>query len=104
MADRRQVLPLRLPIWIPLPTDPQIFLSSLECQEIVSALWKGSLVQRYEGDDIDYVPYNAGEDAGAFGYHFDPQRLAVPRYQTVILISVWLFYIFVYSQVVRRWV
>jgi len=68
----------------------------------VAALWQGSLVQRYEGEDIDYVPYHAGEDAGSFTYHFDPGRLAVPRYQTLIKIAVWLFYIFVYSQVVRR--
>jgi hypothetical protein len=68
----------------------------------VSALWKGSLVQRYEDEDIDYVPYHTGEDAGAFTYHFDPGRLAVPRYQSLFKIAMWFIYILVYSIVIRR--
>ena len=72
----------------------QIFLSSSEAQHVVNSLWRGDWVQKNnENDDIDYVPYNHS-DSGNFWDHLDPERLAVPRYQTAFRIVVWIIYLF----------
>ncbi|KAF9057937.1 calcium activated cation channel [Panaeolus papilionaceus] len=79
-----------------------IFLSSSEAQDIVNALWSGELVQKNnKHNDIDYVVYEDTRDRTFWG-HFDPSRLGVPRYQNIFRISVWLFFLVVYSQAVRE--
>ncbi|CAA7260062.1 unnamed protein product [Cyclocybe aegerita] len=79
-----------------------IFLSSSEAQEVVNALWTGDLIQiNNKHHDIDYVPYSDTREH-TFSGHFDPSRLSVPRYQNIFRISVWLFFLFVYSQAVRE--
>lgn len=76
------------------PAHNQIFLSSSEAQHVVNSLWRGDWVQKNnENDDIDYVPYNHSE-SGNFWDHLDPERLAVPRYQTAFRIVVWIIYLF----------
>lgn len=84
----------------------QIFLSSNETQEVVNALWSGRWVQENNEDqDIDYVEYHRSPDrAGSFWDHLDPLRLSVPRYQSLLRVIIWLVYLFVYSQSVKRWV
>lgn len=60
------------------------FLSSNESQRCVFALWKGLLVQtEKEGGQIDYELYDKANGATTLE-HFDPQRLSVPRYQSVL--------------------
>jgi hypothetical protein len=80
-----------------------IFLSSNEAQSVINALWTGEWVQRNNAnDDIDYVDYHRSPDrAGSFFTHLDPDRLCVPRYQSIFRIVIWLVYLFVYSQTVR---
>ncbi|KAM6496066.1 hypothetical protein JOM56_008772 [Amanita muscaria] len=69
-----------------------IFLSSTEAQDVVQALWRGDIVQKnIENHEID---------CEHIWSHFNAPRLAVPRYQNVFRICVWLFFLFVYSQAV----
>lgn len=72
-------------------------------QQVVNALWSGEWVQQNnDNDDIDYVDYHRSPDRpGSFVSHLDPDRLCVPRYQTLLRIVIWLFYLLVYSQSVR---
>ncbi|GFZ42615.1 hypothetical protein JCM24511_00332 [Saitozyma sp. JCM 24511] len=78
-----------------------IFLSSSEAQLVVNSLWRGEWVQRNnENDDIDYVPYHRFESA-SFWDHLNPERIAVPRYQAAFRITVWILFLFVYSQSVQ---
>ncbi|KAI0321937.1 calcium activated cation channel [Amylostereum chailletii] len=79
-----------------------IFLSSSEAQDVVNYLWKGDLVQQNHADhDIDYMPFEK-HTKPAFWKHFDPARIAVPRYQNAFRIIVWLLFLVVYSQAVRE--
>ncbi|PPQ66580.1 hypothetical protein CVT26_009480 [Gymnopilus dilepis] len=79
-----------------------IFLSSTEAQDVVNALWNGELIQiNNKHHDIEYVPYAETQDHSFWG-HFDPSRLSVPRYQNIFRITVWLIFLFVYSQAVRE--
>ncbi|KAH9482548.1 Calcium channel YVC1 [Psilocybe cubensis] len=79
-----------------------IFLSSSEAQEVVNALWTGDLIQKNnENHDIDYVVYADTREHSFWG-HFDPSRLSVPRYQNIFRITVWLFFLVVYSRAVRE--
>lgn len=55
-----------------------------------------------DDDDIDYVEYHIEPDQGGFWAHFNPGRMAVPRYQNYFKIVVWFIYLFVYSQAVER--
>ncbi|KAH9977639.1 calcium activated cation channel [Lactifluus volemus] len=79
-----------------------IFLSSSEAQNVIDALWKGDLVQ-IQNDDHDavYVPVQGHVDS-SFWSHFDPFRMAVPHYQNILRIIIWLFFLVVYSQAVRE--
>jgi len=60
------------------------------------------LVQRCsDGHHVDYVPaYDRGHSS--FWSHWDPTRIAIPRYQNLIRIVIWFFFLFVYSQAVRE--
>ncbi|BEJ15939.1 hypothetical protein CspHIS471_0505440 [Cutaneotrichosporon sp. HIS471] len=79
-----------------------IFLSSNEAQTVVQSLWKGEWVQHNnEDDDIDYTEYHIDSENGGFWAHFNPNRLAVPRYQNMFKIVMWIVYLFVYSQAVQ---
>lgn len=79
-----------------------IFLSSSEAQNVIDALWRGDLVQKCsDGHTVDYVPaYDRGDLS--FWSHWDPTRIAIPRYQNFIRIAIWLFFLIVYSQAVRE--
>ncbi|ORX33691.1 calcium activated cation channel [Kockovaella imperatae] len=78
-----------------------IFLSSSESQHVVNSLWRGDWVQRNnENNDIDYEKYEKVE-SGYFWDHINPQRLGVPRYQTLFRQITWLVYLFVYSRTVQ---
>jgi hypothetical protein len=48
------------------------------------------------------VEYHIDPDSGGFWDHFNPSRLAVPRYQNYFKITMWCIYLFVYSQAVQR--
>ncbi|KAH9002252.1 calcium activated cation channel [Lactarius hatsudake] len=79
-----------------------IFLSSSEAQDVILSLWNGDLVQRNNEDlDVDYVPAYDNMDPSFWG-HLDPSRIAVPCYQNILRIVVWLFFLVVYSQAVRE--
>lgn len=79
-----------------------IFLSSSEAQDVIQSLWNGDLVQRNNEDlDVDYVPAYDNMDPSFWG-HLDPSRIAVPCYQNILRIVVWLFFLAVYSQAVRE--
>ncbi|KAH7067064.1 calcium activated cation channel [Auriculariales sp. MPI-PUGE-AT-0066] len=78
-----------------------IFLSSNEAQHVVESLWKGDWIQVDNGHgDIDYVLYNEAKQQENFGY-LDPSRLCVPRYQSLLRVIIWFFFLVVYSQAVR---
>ncbi|WVF67133.1 hypothetical protein IAT40_001878 [Kwoniella sp. CBS 6097] len=78
-----------------------IFLSSSEAQHVVNSLWRGDWVQKNnENMDIDYVPYEK-EESNRFWDHLNPQRLSVPRYQTMFRVVVWFIFLWVYSQSVQ---
>ncbi|KAJ3505660.1 hypothetical protein NLJ89_g7303 [Agrocybe chaxingu] len=73
-----------------------IFLSSSEAQEVVNALWTGDLIQiNNKHHDIDC--WLVGE-----GFMLLPLIDQPNRYQNIFRISVWLFFLFVYSQAVRE--
>ncbi|KAH9179551.1 calcium activated cation channel [Lactarius sanguifluus] len=79
-----------------------IFLSSSEAQDVIKSLWNGDLVQRNNEDlDVDYVPAYDNMDP-SFWAHLDPSRIAVPCYQNILRIVIWLFFLAVYSQAVRE--
>ncbi|THH28802.1 hypothetical protein EUX98_g5390 [Antrodiella citrinella] len=80
-----------------------IFLSSTEAQdEVVNDIWRGHLVQKHnEEHDIEFVPFREHGREG-FWSHLSPSRLAVPRYQNIFRIIVWLLFLLVYSQAVRE--
>ena len=61
---------------------------------MVNALWRGDWIQRNnENEDIDYVQYEMS-DSSSFGDHLNPQRLAVPRYQSLFKQIVWVVFLF----------
>ncbi|KAH7103080.1 hypothetical protein BKA62DRAFT_698531, partial [Auriculariales sp. MPI-PUGE-AT-0066] len=63
--------------------------------------WKGDWIQVDNGHgDIDYVLYNEAKQQENFGY-LDPSRLCVPRYQSLLRVIIWFFFLVVYSQAVR---
>ncbi|KAH9948400.1 hypothetical protein B0H21DRAFT_690173 [Amylocystis lapponica] len=87
-----------------------IFLSSTESQagqyrkivSLVDDLWRGQLIQKRNDDhEIDFVPYKA-MNYDSFWSHFNPSRLAVPRYLNIFRIVVWFLFLAVYSQAVRE--
>ncbi|KXN86125.1 Calcium channel YVC1 [Leucoagaricus sp. SymC.cos] len=79
-----------------------IFLSSSEAQEVVNALWNGELVQvNNKNNDIDYIPYAQLREHTLIS-RIDASRLSVPRYQNIFRVTVWLFFLVVYSQAVRE--
>ncbi|THG98320.1 hypothetical protein EW026_g3838 [Hermanssonia centrifuga] len=79
-----------------------IFLSSSEAQDVVNDLWKGRIAQKHNDDhDIEFVPSAEIMTEGVWS-HLDPARLAVPRYQNIFRIMVWVFFLFTYSQAVRE--
>ncbi|TCD69242.1 hypothetical protein EIP91_008345 [Steccherinum ochraceum] len=79
-----------------------IFLSSTEAQDVVNDLWRGQLVQKHnEHHDIEFMPFHDGGHDG-FWSHLSPARLAVPRYQNIFRITVWLLFLLTYSQAVRE--
>ncbi|EKM59313.1 uncharacterized protein PHACADRAFT_249722 [Phanerochaete carnosa HHB-10118-sp] len=79
-----------------------IFLSSNESQEVVNHLWNGNLIQRHgDNHNVEFRPFHEAYGDTIWG-HMDPERLAVPRYQNVLRICVWAFFLFSYSQAVRE--
>lgn len=87
---------------IAIDTHCTIFLSSIEAQSVVRALWDGELVQTLtDQEDIQYVSYHKSRQAGFLG-HMDPSRISVPRYQNFLRIVIWFFFLAVYSQAVRE--
>ncbi|KAG2349128.1 hypothetical protein BDR05DRAFT_956507 [Suillus weaverae] len=87
---------------IAIDTHCTIFLSSIEAQSVVRALWDGELVQTLtDQEDIQYVSYHKSRQAG-FWSHMDPSRISVPRYQNFLRIVIWFFFLAVYSQAVRE--
>jgi len=79
-----------------------IFLSSSEAQYVVNCLWRGEWIQVHNArNDIDYVPFEDYQKH-SFSHHFHPSRLAVPRYQNIFNVIIWIFYLFVYSQAVQQ--
>jgi hypothetical protein len=73
---------------------PQIFLASTEAQFVINSLWKGDWVQENnENEDIDYVPYDHASRKH-FWAHLDPQRMSVPRYQSLFKIAMWIVFLF----------
>ncbi|KAN0065871.1 Calcium channel yvc1 [Thecaphora frezii] len=80
-----------------------ILLSSTEAQKVVDAIWMGHLVQKYGEDGYSYFePYHAHED-GSFLAHFDPSRLAVPRYSYVFNIIFWILFLAVFTVQTRTY-
>ncbi|KAK4053593.1 Calcium channel yvc1 [Microbotryomycetes sp. JL221] len=74
------------------------FLSSGESQRCVWALWSGLLVQKIKTDGrIEYEPYQSARERGGFSNHWDPDRIAVPRYQFFFRIFLWVIFIVAYS-------
>ncbi|GAA6005847.1 hypothetical protein JCM10207_007248 [Rhodosporidiobolus poonsookiae] len=71
------------------------FLSSNEAQRSVFALWKGLLVQTQTArGNIEYQLYKPPPSASSsFLAHWNPQRVAVPRYQYVFRIVLWLVFL-----------
>ncbi|KAH6915117.1 calcium activated cation channel [Coprinopsis sp. MPI-PUGE-AT-0042] len=79
-----------------------VFLSSSEAQDVVNDLWTGELIQKNnEHHDIEYIRYRDVRENTFWG-HFDVSRLSVPRYQNIFRITIWLFFLGVYSQAVRE--
>lgn len=61
---------------------------------MVNSLWRGDWVQRNnDDDDIDYVQYEKSESE-YFWDHLDPQRMGVPRYQTLFRQVTWIVFLF----------
>lgn len=78
-----------------------IFLSSTEAQHVVNSLWRGDWIQVNNANNmIDYVPYDK-KSSNNFWDHIEPHRLCVPRYQNAFNMTVWVFFLFVYSQCVQ---
>ncbi|KAH8913540.1 hypothetical protein BT69DRAFT_1366207, partial [Atractiella rhizophila] len=73
------------------------FLSSAESQRTVFALWKGHLVQAI--DSRGQVVYKVWESAtkGGFMNHFSEDRIAVPRYQNIFRIFLWIIFLIAYT-------
>ncbi|KAJ1309032.1 hypothetical protein OPQ81_004713 [Rhizoctonia solani] len=79
-----------------------VFLSCSEAQSVVDSLWRGDWVQvNGENQQIDYEPYKFKRD-GTFWAHIDPSRLSVPRYQNAFRITLWLVFLFIYSQAIQQ--
>ncbi|KZV77107.1 calcium activated cation channel [Peniophora sp. CONT] len=88
---------------VAIDTHCLVFLSSNETQDVVNWLWKGEIVMEYHDDhDVDFVPFDAKEAKRSFWGHFDPARMAVPRYQNAFRIAVWFVLLVVYSQAVQQ--
>lgn len=89
-----------------IEADIQIFLSSNEAQSVVNALWKGLWVQKNNEDehnDIDYIEYHHPPEAGSgFWKHFNPDRLSVPRYQSIFRVVIWFVFLFIYQMTIQR--
>ncbi|KAM0786008.1 hypothetical protein ACM66B_006824 [Microbotryomycetes sp. NB124-2] len=78
------------------------FLSSGESQRCVFALWRGLLVQKIKEDgSIVYEPYKPARERGGFMSHFDPDRVAVPRYQFFFRILLWVIFIVAYTTAIQ---
>lgn len=79
-------------------------LSSPDAQACVDAIWKGRLVQSYvHGNDrVDFVPWKAKHN-GSFWDHFDPNRLAVPRFLYSVSLVAWIALLVVYSLTTRTY-
>ncbi|KDN44523.1 hypothetical protein K437DRAFT_247796 [Tilletiaria anomala UBC 951] len=74
-----------------------IFLSSPEVQRCVKSLWAGHLIKNYRADGIiTFEPYHEVEKPG-FWTHFDPSRLAVPRYSYYLSICLWIVFLVLYT-------
>ncbi|WOO78518.1 Calcium channel YVC1 [Vanrija pseudolonga] len=82
-----------------------IFLSSNEAQSVVNALWKGLWVQKNNEDernDIDYIEYHHPPETGSgFWKHFNPDRLSVPRYQSIFRVVIWFVFLFIYQMTIQ---
>lgn len=67
-----------------------MFLSSSESQRCIFALWNGYLVQ--DLDERGHVVYTVYRQAQKHGFldHFDVSRLAVPRYNNMFRIILWV--------------
>ncbi|BGP56070.1 Calcium channel yvc1 [Rhodotorula sphaerocarpa] len=74
------------------------FLASNEAQRCVFAVWKGLLVQQQQPDgNIEYELFKIRPEQRSFWWHFDPQRIAVPRYQFFFRVALWVLFLICYS-------
>lgn len=72
-----------------------IFLSSAESQKTVFALWKGHLVQGR--DSRGHVVYELWKRKKGL----DPSRLAVPRYQNILRVVLWIVFLVNYTLAIQ---
>ncbi|GAA5971515.1 hypothetical protein JCM3765_001224, partial [Sporobolomyces pararoseus] len=81
------------------------FLSSNEAQRCIFALWKGLLVQKAvdgkNGSIIEYQLYKHADTSSGFFSSFNPDRIAVPRYQFYFRIWLWLVFIAAYTVAIQ---
>lgn len=78
------------------------FLSSNEAQRCTFALWRGLLVQNVtDNDNIVYDIYKAAKDQQGFLGHWNPQRVAVPRYQFFFRVALWIIFIICYTVAIQ---
>ena len=98
------------------------FLSSNEAQRCVFAVWKGLLVQKQQPDgNIEYeretqqtfsecrfgtdmhrtAVFKIRPEQQSFWWHFDPQRIAVPRYQFFFRVGLWILFLVCYTLAIQ---
>ncbi len=74
------------------------FLACPTVQRCVQSLWAGHLIKSYSSSTgaVTYTPYHATCTPG-FAAHFDPSRLAVPRYAYYLGIVLWCVLLALYT-------
>lgn len=78
------------------------FLSSNEAQRCVFAVWRGLLVQKQQPDgNIEYELFKIRPEQRSFWWHFDPQRIAVPRYQFFFRVGLWILFLVCYTLAIQ---
>lgn len=98
------------------------FLSSNEAQRCVFAVWKGLLVQQQQpdgnieyqrethrflrvlalgADDFPFTVFKIRPEQQSFWWHFDPQRIAVPRYQFFFRVGLWILFLVCYTLAIQ---
>ncbi|GAA5988336.1 hypothetical protein JCM10908_002170 [Rhodotorula pacifica] len=78
------------------------FLSSNEAQRCVFAVWRGLLVQQQQADgNVEYELFKIRPEQRSFWWHFDPQRIAVPRYQFFFRVGLWILFLVCYTLAIQ---